>query len=96
MRLRREDNPFFPGHRHLDFHRNLDTFSGLTGTLCLVNPCNETIPCGFKVSQTEQSKQDVCQLWGAPSPRDLQKKKKQEGGVCRLQVPTFSTAEQEA
>lgn len=93
VRLRREDNPFFPGHRHLDFHRNLDTFSGLTGTLCLVNPCNETTPCGFKVSQTEQSKQDVCQLWGAPSPRDLQKKKKQEGGVCRLQVPTFSTAE---
>lgn len=46
---RREDNPFFPGH-FLYFYRNLDTFSGLTGPLCLVNPCKETIPCGFKVS----------------------------------------------
>lgn len=47
---RREDNPFF-----LYFHRNLDTFSGLTGPLCLVNPCKETIPCGFKVSQSKAS-----------------------------------------
>lgn len=87
MRPRREDDPFFPGHRHLDFHRNLDTFSWLTGTLCLVNPCNETTPCGFKVSQTEQSKQDVCQLWGAPSPRDLQKKKSKKEGSAVFRFP---------
>lgn len=90
--------PSFLDIRHLDFLESSGTFSGLRGILHPGTPqtpvdltqmsSDATIPSGFKESLSK-AKKDVCQLWGAPAPRDV--RKNQEGGGRSPLV--FSTAD---